>query len=97
MPCSAWSKKKEQVSVQEIFEQIINDDPFYLLDVVKRAQRKGSTGEGMESKAAKEQVDRDRCAWELAGIIQEAFLPISLEIDALQDPNTWLRLFGARR
>ena len=91
-------RSTEHVSVQENFEQIMNDDPRYVLDVVKRAQRKGPTGEGMDSKAAKEQLDRERYALELAGIIQEAFLPISLQIDSLQDPNkAWLRLFGARR
>ena len=76
----------------------MKEDPRFMLDTVKRTQRRSSTGEGPETRAAKEQHERDRYALELAGILQEAVLPVSLQIEALQDPNkAWLRLFGVRR
>ena len=69
-----------------------------MLDTVKRSQRRSSSGECLETRAAKEQQERDRYALELAGILQEAVLPVSLQIAAPQDPNkAWLQLFGARR
>ena len=94
----AHPKRDTVGTIQETFEQIMKEDPRFMLDTVKRTQRRSSTGEGPETRAAKEQHERDRYALELAGILQEAVLPVSLQIEALQDPNkAWLRLFGARR
>ena len=94
----AHPKRDTVGTIQETYEQIMKEDPRFMLDTVKRSQRRSSTGEGPETRAAKEQQERDRYALELAGILQEAVLPVSLQIEALQDPNkAWLRLFGARR
>ena len=91
-------KRDTASAVHETFEQIMKEDPRFMLDTVKRAQRRSGTGEGPETRAAREQKERDRYALELAGILQEAVLPVSLQIAALQDPNkAWLRLFGSRR
>ena len=68
----AHPKRDTVGTIQETFEQIMKEDPRFMLDTVKRTQRRSSTGEGPETRAAKEQHERDRYALELAGILQEA-------------------------
>ena len=80
------------------FEQIIRDDPKVFLEMARRSQKKASESGTGASRAEKEEKERQRYALELATIIEEACLPVSLQIVALDKPElAWLRMWGSRR
>ena len=83
--------------VTETFESIMKEDPRYMLDLVKR-QLKRKREEPTLQRADLERTQRDRYALQLAAFLKEAFLPVSLQLEVLDDPNKgWIRIFGARR
>lgn len=75
----------------------MKEDPRYMLDLVKR-QLKRKREEPTLQRADLERTQRDRYALQLAAFLKEAFLPVSLQLEVLDDPNKgWIRIFGARR
>ena len=87
------------VDLSEEFENIVRGDPSYLLEIAKRLQKnRKSDPLAAPTRHEKELRDKERFALELATLIQEAALPVSLQIETLQDPKkAWFRIFGSRR
>ena len=80
------------------FEEIVHSDPKIFLDMAKRAQKRAVDARSSGERADKEDKDRRRYAMELASIIEEACLPVSLQIISLDKPElAWLRIWGSRR
>lgn len=80
------------------FEEIVRVDPKYFLEVAKRTQKRSAETTTQGSRAEKEDRERRRYAMELANIIEESCLPVSLQIVSLEKPEVaWLRLWGSRR
>ena len=80
------------------YEDIIRNDPKVFLEVAKRVQKRKSDGILPGTRAEKEDKERNRFALELGSIIEEACLPVSLQIVELKKPEmAWLRIWGNRR
>ena len=84
-------------SLQEEFDDIVRDNPAYVLDLAKRRlKRKRETGGTPRADVEREQ--RNVYALQLAEILKEACLPIVFQLEMLQDPGkAWVRIFGSRR
>ena len=84
-------------SVTETLENIMEEDPRFMLDLVKR-QLKRKREDSTLQRADLERTQRDRFALQLAAFLKESCLPVSLQLEVLDDPNKgWIRIFGARR
>eukprot|EP00435_Cladocopium_sp_Y103_P064307 s851_g26.t1 len=80
------------------FEEIIRSDPKVFLEAARRTQKRSSAQGTLESRADREDRERKRFALELASIVEEACLPVSLQIISLDKPElAWLRIWGSRR
>eukprot|EP00435_Cladocopium_sp_Y103_P064036 s303_g25.t1 len=80
------------------FEEIIHSDPKVFLEVARKSCKKSAVSSHLESRADKEEKERRRFALELASIIEEACLPVSLQIVSLDKPElAWMRIWGNRR
>ena len=84
-------------SLQEEFEEIVRENPAYILELAKRRlKRKRESGGTQRADVEREQ--RNVYALQLAEIFKEACLPIVFQIEMLQDPGkAWVRIFGSRR
>ena len=80
------------------FEDIIRNDPKVFLEMAKGAQKRRGDSALPRTRAEKEEKERRRYALELGTIIEEACLPVSLQIVELEKPETaWIRIWGSRR
>ena len=80
------------------FENIIRNDPKVFLEMAKRSQKRRVESALPGSRAEKEDKERRRYALELGTILEEACLPVSLQIVELEKPETaWIRIWGSRR
>ena len=87
----------EHRTIQEDFEEIVKESPAYVLDMAKRRLKRKRETKGSQ-RAEVENEQRQVYALQLAEIIKEAVLPVTVQIDLLQDPNrAWVRIFGSRR
>lgn len=84
-------------TLQEDFEDIVRDSPGYVLDLAKRRLKRKREQKGTQ-RAELEHEQRRVYAIQLAELIKEAYLPVTLQLEMLQDPNkAWVRIFGNRR
>ena len=84
-------------TVQEEFEEIVRDSPAYVLEIAKRRLKRKREHKGLQ-RAELENDQRNIYALQLAGIVKEACLPVTFQLELLQDPNrAWIRVFGNRR
>ena len=84
-------------TVQEEFEEIIRDSPAYVLEIAKRRLKRKREHKGLQ-RAELEHEQRNVYALQLAEIVREACLPVTFQLELLQDPNkAWIRIFGNRR
>ena len=80
------------------FENIIRNDPKVFLEMAKRSQKRRVESALPGSRAEKEDKERRRYALELGTFLEEACLPVSLQIVELEKPETaWIRIWGSRR
>ena len=86
------------VTASTHFEEIVRSDPKIFLELAKRSQKRSGEIKHSGERADKEDKDKRRYAMELATIIEEACLPVSLQIVTLDKPElAWLRIWGSRR
>ncbi|CAL1139486.1 unnamed protein product [Cladocopium goreaui] len=84
-------------SLQEEFEDIVRENPAYILDIAKRRWKRKRETSGTQ-RADVEREQRNVYALQLAEILKEACLPIVFQVEMLQDPGkAWIRIFGSRR
>ena len=84
-------------SLQEEFEDIVRENPAYILDIAKRRLKRKRETSGTQ-RADVEREQRNVYALQLAEILKEACLPIVFQLEMLQDPGkAWIRIFGSRR
>ena len=87
-----------QVSASEAFEQIVQSEPKYALEVAKKAVKARKADRSGGSRAETEAAERRRFALELSVLIKEACLPVVYQIEQLDNQNiAWERIFGSRR
>ena len=87
-----------QVSASEAFEQIVQSEPKYALEVAKKAVKARKADRSGGSRAETEAAERKRFALELSVLIKEACLPVVYQIEQLDNQNiAWERIFGSRR
>ena len=91
-------KSNVQLSASETFEQIVQSEPKYALEVAKRAVKARKADRSGGGRAETEAAERKRFAFELSVIIKEACLPVTYQIEQLDNQNiAWERIFGSRR
>eukprot|EP00435_Cladocopium_sp_Y103_P067033 s408_g29.t1 len=84
-------------SIQVEFEEIVKESPSYVLDLAKRQLKRKCEEKGTQ-RADLEREQRTVYALQLAELLKEACLPVTFQIELLQDPNrAWVRIFGSRR
>ena len=84
-------------TVQEEFEEIVRDSPSYVLELAKRRLKRKREHKGLQ-RAELENEQRNIYALQLAEVVKEACLPVTFQLELLQDPNrAWIRIFGNRR
>ena len=86
-------------NLAEFFEEEIRNRPATILKMI-REQDKRRCKLKAEDATRSEQEERDRLKYssELAFYIQEAGVPVALQVEALVDPDkAWPRIFGSRR
>ena len=84
-------------SIQEEFEEIVRDSPTYVLDLARRRLKRKRDSKGLQ-RAELENGQRNIYALQLAEVLKEACLPVTFQLELLQDPNrAWVRIFVSRR
>ena len=84
-------------TVQEEYEEIVRDSPAHVLEIAKRRLKRKREHKGFQ-RAELENEQINIYALQLAGIVKEAFLPVTFQLELLQDPSrAWIRGFGNRR
>ena len=87
-----------QLSASEAFEQIVQSEPKYALEVAKKVVKARKADRSGGSRAETEAAERKRFALELSVLIKEACLPVVYQIEQLDNQNiAWERIFGSRR
>lgn len=84
-------------TLQDEFENVVRQGPGFVLDMVKRQLKRKRDAKGTQ-RADIERDQRAVYALQLAEVIREAYLPVTHQIEVLDDPNkAWGRIFGSRR
>ena len=86
------------ISASEAFEQIVQSEPKYALEVAKKMVKARKADKTGGSRADTEAAERRRFAMELSVILKEACMPVVYQIELLDNQNlAWERIFGSRR
>ena len=94
----AHPKRDTVGTIQETFEQIMKEDPRFMLDTVNVPSVGLQLGKDRRRERPKNSMRETDMHWSWQVFYRKPFCSVSLQIEALQDPNkAWLRLFGARR
>ena len=76
----------------------MQSEPKYALEVAKKAVKACKADRSGGGRAEAEAAERKRFAFELSVIIKEACLPVTYQIEQLDNQNiAWERVFGSRR
>ena len=87
------------VDLAEVFEENFRNSPSEVLALMKEQEkRRRKLKLDPQSHMEREEEERKRFALALAGVIQEAELPVCEQIEQMKDQNkAWERIFGSRR
>ena len=86
------------ISASEAFEQIVQSEPKYALEVAKKMVKARKADKTGGSRADTEAAEPRRFAMELSVVLKEACMPVVYQIALLDNQNlAWERIFGSRR
>ena len=92
-----WSHYSN-VDASDAFEQIVQSEPKYALDVAKTMVKARKADKSGGSRTDTKAAERKRFALELSVILKEACMPVVYQIEQLDNENiAWERIFGSRR
>ena len=86
------------VEASSVYESVVQSSPKYALELAKRVVKRSAKSTNQATRAEKEAAELNRWSYELSVIIEEAGLPVTYQIAAMDNPEKgWRRIFGSRR